>query len=191
MRVDLHVHSYASPDSLATPGRILHWAARRNMDALAITDHNTIAIAQEMAQLTSLRIIVGEEVLTRDGELIGLFLHEQVPMRSSAQETASFIHEQGGLVYLPHPYDSWRHSALHQEALPGVMPSVDLVEVFNSRVLNSADNKLAMQLAAREHKYRGAGSDAHLACEIGRAYLELPSFANCAEFLDALGAAQV
>lgn len=191
MRVDLHVHTCASPDSLAFPDRVLRWAKRRRMDAIAITDHNTIVMAREMACFADLPVIIGEEVLTRDGEIIGLFLHESVPMGSSALDTARYIHEQGGLVYLPHPYDSLRHSALRSDALQSLMSWVDLVEVFNARVLKPAENRLAQHLADREHKPCGAGSDAHLSCEIGRAYLDLPSFDGCAGFLSALEKSRV
>jgi predicted metal-dependent phosphoesterase TrpH len=161
------------------------------MDAIAITDHDTIVMAREMARITDLQIIIGEEVLTRDGEIIGLFLHEQVSMGSSALDTARYIHEQGGLVYLPHPYDSLRHSALRREALPSLIPWVDLVEVFNARVLKPEENRLAQQLADREHKACGAGSDAHLGCEIGRTYVDLPNFEGCAGFLSAMSKARV
>lgn len=191
MYVDLHVHTCASPDSLTTPDRVLRWAKRRRMDAIAITDHNTIVMAREMACVTDLPIIIGEEVLTRDGEIIGLFLREQVPMGSSALDTARYIHEQGGLVYLPHPYDSLRHSALRGDALPSLMPWVDLVEVFNARVLRPVDNNLAQHLADHEHKPCGAGSDAHLGCEIGRAYVDLPIFEGCAGFLRVLDKSRV
>jgi predicted metal-dependent phosphoesterase TrpH len=191
MRIDLHVHTCASPDSLTTPGRVLSWARRRNIDALAITDHNSITAAREMANSAGAAIIIGEEVLTREGEIIGLFLHEQIPMGASAVDTARYIHEQGGLVYLPHPYDTYRHSAIHPDALPGLLPWVDLVEVFNARVIKPANNRLALRLANTEAKPCGAGSDAHLGCEIGLAFIDLPRFENCSGFANALAQAQV
>jgi predicted metal-dependent phosphoesterase TrpH len=191
MRVDLHIHTCASPDSLSTPDRILYWARRRKLDALAITDHDTIEVAREMASSGELPIIIGEEILTRDGEIIGLFLNEQVPQGANAKDTARYIHEQSGLVYLPHPYDSLRHSALHREVLAGLLPYIDLVEVFNARVLIPSENTKALQLARREKKPGGAGSDAHLACEVGRTYLELPQFSNCVEFTNALSSSHL
>jgi predicted metal-dependent phosphoesterase TrpH len=193
MRVDLHVHTCASPDSLTRPDRVVKWAKRRGIDAVAVTDHDTIAAAREMASTAEadMQIIIGEEVLTRDGEIIGLFLREQVPMGSSVQDTAKYIHEQGGLVYLPHPYDSLRHSTLRRDALPSLMTWVDLVEVFNARMLKPEENKLAQQLADHEGKPCGAGSDAHLGCEIGRAYVDIIRFDGCAGFLNAMYKATV
>ncbi|MHB1356979.1 MAG: PHP domain-containing protein [Anaerolineae bacterium] len=191
MRVDLHVHTCASPDSLAAPDRIRYWARRRGIDAIAITDHNTIAMARELACLADLLIIIGEEVLTSDGEIIGLFLHEQVPIGSSVLDTARYIHEQGGLVYLPHPYDSLRHSAIHLDVLTSLLPSIDLIEVFNARVLKPSENRLAQDLADREHKPCGAGSDAHLACEVGRTFVDVPSFEGGGNFLQAMGKSSV
>lgn len=176
MRVDLHVHTCASPDSLTRPERALWWAKRRGLDALAITDHDTLDAAREIAGRAELVVIVGEEVNTSEGEVIGLFLHETIPPGSSAADTIGFIHEQGGLAILPHPYDALRGSALKSDIIERVIPDADMVEVFNARVFSNDANARAFLLARNYHKPCGAGSDAHLGSEIGRAFIDIPSF---------------
>jgi len=186
MRLDLHIHTCASPDSLTQPQQIIARAAQRTIDGLAITDHNTLEMAREMAHQPGLYIIVGEEISSREGELIGLFLHEIVPPGASAVDTARYIHEQGGLVMLQHPFDSLRHSAIRREALPLIIPSVDIIEALNARVIKRSMNALAVELARQYQKPTGAGSDAHLACEIGTAYVDIPPFHDRDSFKAAL-----
>ncbi|MCE5259996.1 MAG: PHP domain-containing protein [Chloroflexi bacterium] len=190
MRVDLHIHTCASPDSLSKPEQITNWAVRRGLNVLAITDHNTITMARAMAVCSELPIIIGEEISTREGELIGLFLRECVPPGESALDTAQRIHKQGGIVMLPHPYDSLRHSALGPDITPALMDLVDIVEVLNARVIRHSENKLAEDLARHYGKLAGAGSDAHLVREVGSAYLEMPPFGGRDAFLSALAQAR-
>lgn len=187
MRVDLHVHTFYSPDALTTPRELWRWARRRGLDALAITDHNTIAGALALAQDAPLPIIVGEEIRTTVGEIIGLFLRQEIPAGLSPRETAARIHDQGGLVYIPHPRDRWRRSsALTQEALLEIISEVDILEVWNARVAWIQDNRQALALAERYGLLCGAGSDAHQGYEIGQAYVELPPFRDASSFLRSL-----
>ena len=186
MRIDLHVHTRFSVDSLTTMRDVLYWAERHDMDALAITDHNTIAGARLLARQSSMLIIVGEEIRTDRGEIIGLFLEEAITPDQPPMETVRQIHAQGGVVYLPHPLDRVRHSAMAREALGGVLGEVDVIEVLNARVTVSADNRLARELAQRHDLAQGAGSDAHQGHEIGRAYVEMPSFGDASQFLTSL-----
>jgi len=191
LRVDLHVHTTYSDDCLTTCFDVLRWAKRRRLSALAITDHNTIAGALALCKLSSLPIIVGEEIRTSSGEIIGLFLKEEVPADLPPKETVHLIREQGGLVYVPHPLDRVRRSVLDIGELMEVIGEVDLVEVFNARVTFPLDNRNAEDLARRYGLLRGAGSDAHQGFEIGQAYVEMPSFSDAQSFLRSLAQGQV
>ncbi len=187
MRVDLHVHTRCSPDALTTPRELWLWARRRGLDALAITDHNTIAGALALAQGAPLPIIVGEEIRTTAGEMIGLFLRREIPAGLTPHETAARIHDQGGLVYIPHPRDRWRRSsALTDEALLEVIGEADILEVWNARVAFVEDNRQAQALAEEHGLLCGAGSDAHQGYEIGQAYVILPPFHDAPSFLRSL-----
>jgi len=187
LKVDLHIHTRYSPDSLTPLRDVLRWAARRGLGAVAITDHNTLAGARALsAMASSLRVIVGEEIMTTEGEVIGLFLQEEVPPGLSPAETAARIHAQGGLVYVPHPMDRVRQSALGLEALIGIIDQVDLIEAFNARVTFALDNRHAQALARAYRLPQAAGSDAHQGFEIGRAYVEMPPFHDAASFLRAI-----
>jgi predicted metal-dependent phosphoesterase TrpH len=157
------------------------------MGALAITDHNSIAGALTMRDISPLPIIVGEEIRTRNGEIIGLFLTEQVPPYLTPRETVRRIHEQGGLVYIPHPLDRTRQgSALGFGALMEIVEHVDILEVLNARVHFALDNARAVKLAECYGLGQGAGSDAHQGSEVGHAYVEMPAFTEAASFMRSL-----
>ncbi len=186
MRVDLHIHTSYSPDSLTPPRDVVRWAQRRGLGALAITDHNTLAGARALAEIAPFPVIMGEEVMTSQGEIIGLFLCDEVPAGLSPAETVERIHVQGGLVYVPHPMDRVRASALGLEALIGIIEGVDLIETLNARVTFALDNRHAQALARGYGKPQGAGSDAHQGFEIGHAFVEMPSFSDAPSFMRAL-----
>ena len=192
MKVDLHVHTLYSLDSLSSLRQIERAAVRRGLDALAITDHNTISGALLLARWSHLHIIVGEEIATTKGEIIGLFIQEEIPAGLSPLDTVRAIKAQGGVVCIPHPRDQVRRaSALTPAALDEVLPWVDMIEVFNARTTYRADLEAVAALADRHHLRRSAGSDAHAPSEIGRAYVELPAFRDAASFLAALEQGQV
>ena len=191
MRVDLHVHTCYSGDSLTSLSETIRWAQRRSLDALAITDHNTIAGALALARIAPFAVIVGEEILTTRGEIIGLFLHRQIPSGLSPRETAHRIHAQGGIVYLPHPMDRVRHSALAPDSLLGISEVIDAIEVLNARVTFRADNRQAALFARSHGILAGAGSDSHQGYEIGHAYVEMPPFRDPRSFLKSLAEGQI
>lgn len=174
LKIDLHVHTSASRDSLTTPQDVLHWAERQGMDALAVTDHNTIEAALAMREMSPLPIIVGQEISTTCGELIGYFVSQPIPPGLSPLETIQCIHAQGGLVSVPHPVDRVRSSAIGYHHLVEIIGQVDMLEVLNARVTFVMDNHLAQDLAKANRLPMTAGSDAHTASEVGRAYVELP-----------------
>lgn len=191
LKVDLHVHTYHSPDSLTTPRDVVRWARRRGLGALAITDHNTLAGAHAVREISPIPIIVGSEIMTSAGEIIGLFLNEEIPPGLSPQETTERIHAQGGLVYVPHPIDRVRRSALGLEALLGIIEQVDCIEILNARVTYTLDNRHAEAVARAYRLLQGAGSDAHQGFEIGQAYVELAPFSDAASFARAMTRATV
>lgn len=189
---DLHAHSSASFDSLADPVSMIERARRLGLTHLAITDHERIDAAQRAAQLVGgdLQVIVGEEIRTRDGDLIGLFLERVVPPGLSATETASAIREQGGIVGLPHPFDSFRSSGgskagQAEQALEELAAIVDYVEVHNARAYRDA-NPQAAAFAARHGLPGAASSDAHSIMELGIASTVLPGRFSTAGELRAL-----
>ncbi len=185
LRADLHCHTHYSPDALSSPGKLVAACLDRGIDCLAITDHNTIAGALLMQRLCPFQVIVGEEVRTREGEVIGLFLKEEVPAGLSLEETVERIKAQGGLVMVPHPFDRFRHG-IGEEGLRRILPGVDLIEGFNARALVAADNRRAQEFARRHDLPMVAVSDSHSPREVGRAFIELPAFDGPESFLDAV-----
>lgn len=188
IRVDLHTHTeYSSDSELALERAVVGWQ-RAGIDCVAVTDHNTIAGAIALRDWAPLRVIVGSEVRTCEGEIIGLFLHEEIARGLTPEETIRHIRDQQGLVMIPHPFDRFRRSRLTEEALRRVLPEVDIIEVFNARTAFARDNRRADLLAAEHGLIPVAGSDSHTAHELGRAYVEMPDFDSPQTFLESLRA---
>jgi len=187
IKVDMHTHSEYSPDS-RTP--LVSQAAAikaAGLNVVCATDHNTIEGALRLRELADgFRVIVGEEVSSRDGEIIGLFLEKPVERGLSAEETIARIHEQGGLVSVPHPFSRNRRFHLRRSALERVWKDVDCIEVFNAREAFTQDNVRAAAFAKEKGLPGAVGSDAHRASEIGRAWVEVEDFAGRDDFIAAL-----
>ena len=176
--MDLHVHTSASFDSIASPESVVRVAALRGLTHLAITDHDRIegaVAAREIARTAApeLTVIVGQEVRTRDGDLIGAFLEKDIPSDLPPAEAIAEIRAQGGLVGIPHPFDRFRGSLLTDEVLAGVAPLVDWVETHNARIMVGKGNEQAAAFALANDLPGVAVSDAHSAMEIGVAYVAL------------------
>ena len=189
--VDLHMHTDHSYDC-ATPVEVLLASAREQaLGAIAVTDHNEIsgaleAQAQAQATGTAPKVIVGEEVKTAgQGEVIGLFIQERIPPGLSLKETIAEIRAQGGVVYVPHPFDRM-HSVPDYEHLQGVLDEVDAIEVFNPRVAIASFNDEAARFAAKYRIAAGAGSDAHVPQGLGSARVRMRDFDTPQEFLQSL-----
>jgi predicted metal-dependent phosphoesterase TrpH len=190
--VDLHVHSSASFDSLADPVAIVSRAARLGLTHVAITDHERIdgAIRARDAQHPDVRVIVGQEVRTREGDLIALFVESAVAPGASAVDTAAAVHAQGGIVGLPHPFDRFRFSggrraAQDDDLLNALASVVDYVEVHNARAYGRA-NPDAAAFAARHGLPGVAASDAHRVGEVAIASTVLQGSFDAPEELLAL-----
>ena len=192
VRVDCHLHTVASGDAVTTLDQLAERVAQNRIDVVCITDHNVTSAALAAArQGIGARVILGEEIRTPDGDVIGLFLAERIPYVLPLAEVTGRIRDQGGLVYVPHPFDRARSSL--GPALPGLCAGghVDMVEVFNAKIADQALNRQAAELAARFGLPGGAGSDAHDPDGIGAAYLEMPDFDGPASFLSALPEARL
>lgn len=181
--VDLHTHTDRSPDCLTAPEDLVRRAREVGLDRLAVTDHDRIEGAFAARDLDPELVIVGEEVRTSDGpEIIGLFLREHVSPGRSFRETADAIREQGGVTYLPHPFDPRRGTT--ESFLEGRVDCVDLVEGFNARTHDGEAHRQAEDWAEEKGLPLGAGSDAHLLRAVGRGRLRLPPFDGPREFLE-------
>jgi glycosyltransferase involved in cell wall biosynthesis len=190
--VDLHMHTDHSYDC-ATPAEVLIAEARsRGLGAIAVTDHNEISGAQEaLAKADGVKVIVGEEVKTADqGEVIGLFIEEKIPRGMTLQETIDEIKRQGGLVYVPHPFDRM-HSVPAYEHLLAVLDDVDAIEIFNPRVAIAEFNEEAVRFAAKYRIPAGAGSDAHVPQGLGSVRIRMRDFNGPQEFLQSLRDADI
>ena len=187
VRVDFHSHTMWSGDCTTTPDELEEAIAASGIDVLCITDHSTINGAKELTGQLPCRVIVGEELRTGAGEIIGLFLTERLPFGISHLEAAQRIREQGGLVYIPHPYDPTRH-CLREDALDELLDAglVDGLEVFNAKTSLSSLNARAAATADARDLPGGAGSDAHVPDAFGAAYLEMPDFDGPTSMLAAM-----
>jgi predicted metal-dependent phosphoesterase TrpH len=182
-------HSY----DCATPVEVLLAEAKaRGLGAIAVTDHNEISGALEAAEkATGIKVIVGEEVKTADqGEVIGLFIRRKIPRGMTLQETIDEIKRQGGVVYVPHPFDRM-HAVPDYEHLLAVLDDVDAIEVFNPRVAISEFNEEAARFAAKYRVVAAAGSDAHVTQGLGSVRIRMRDFDGPEEFLESLRDADI
>ena len=190
--VDLHMHTDHSPDCATSVDTLLDTAKRVGLGAIAITDHNEVSGALEARERADgIKVIVAEEVKTADqGEVIGLFIEEKIPRGMTLAETIAEIRRQGGLVYVPHPFDRM-HSVPDYEHLLSVVEDIDAMEVFNPRVAFSAFNEEAARFAAKYRIVAGAGSDSHVAQGLGSVKIRMRDFDGPEEFLESLRDADI
>lgn len=180
MRIDLHCHSEASPDSSSPLAEIPGRCVEKGITVQAITDHNCIWGAQKLQETVLARndiplsIIVGEEISTSEGELVGLFLKKEIKAGLTPEETVDEIEKQGGLVLLPHGFDPLKRWHLRIEARKKITASIDIVETFNSRISRPHWNRAAVRWAEENGVPMSAGSDAHTIADIGNAWVEVP-----------------
>ena len=176
LKLDLHMHTHFSPDSRARPESIVARCMKRGLNCIAVTDHNTILGAVEVRRIAPFPVIVGEEVRSSEGDIIGLFLEKEVPRDLSPQATVEAIKDQGGLVMVPHPFDRFRSSAIKYEALQLILPYVDVFEVFNAHNPLMRDNQKAARFGWDHRLVAAAVSDSHTSLELGSTYMEVPDF---------------
>jgi glycosyltransferase involved in cell wall biosynthesis len=190
---DLHLHTEHSYDCALPVPELLGYAEQQGLGAIAVTDHNVFAGAQEAVKLArgrQLTVIPGEEVKTQSGEVIGLFLHEEIPRGMTIEDTIAAIREQGGVVYLPHPFDRL-HTIPDASTLHRLLSEIDVFEVYNARLLFEGFNEEALRFARKYNLTMGAGSDAHVLQGVGTGLVRMRAFGSPEEFLWSLGTAEI
>ena len=192
IHVDLHMHTNHSHDCATPVDKLLETAKEQGLGAIAVTDHNEISGALEARERAEgIKVIVAEEIKTKDqGEVIGLFIEEKIPRGLSLEETIGRIKDQGGLVYVPHPFDRM-HSVPDYEHLLRVVEEIDAIEVFNPRVAFSSFNEEAQRFAAKYRIVAGAGSDSHVPQGLGSVKIAMRDFDGPEEFLESLRGADI
>ncbi|HXD10269.1 MAG TPA: PHP-associated domain-containing protein [Anaerolineales bacterium] len=177
-RVEFHCHTNASKDSLTHPADLVAAARRKGIDRLIITDHNTITGARAAQTLDPELVIVGEEIMTTQGEILAAFVAEEIPAGLSPQETIHSLKDQGAFISVSHPFDKLRKGGWLEHDLLEILPFVDAIEVYNSRCMFPSFNREARHFAEKHNIAGTVGSDAHAAFEVGRSLLLLEQFAG-------------
>ena len=190
LKADLHIHTEYSMDCESPLEKIINRCLELDINCIAVADHGTAEGALKMQGMAPFPVIVAEEVLTDDGEIMGMFLQETIPSGMSLADTLNQIKAQGGLVCIPHPFDTFRGSALGSK-INEILEQIDIIEVFNARspLLRSSDK--ARQFAEKYGFVQSAGSDAHHIHEIGNAYVEMAEFNGKDSFLQALARGKI
>jgi predicted metal-dependent phosphoesterase TrpH len=192
LRADFHLHTKYSMDSSSSLEDIIKRCQETGINCIAVTDHGAFEGALRMKEIAPFTIIPGEEILTPNGEVIGYFLKELIPSKQPIEAVIKAIRAQGGLVGLPHPFDTFRGlKNLDNQQLEELAAQVDVVEVFNARSLLPGDSDRAREFAARHNLPATAGSDAHSIREIGKTYVEMPPFDDPHSFLTSLSASSI
>lgn len=189
--VELHVHTCFSPDSLMSLQQLADTCKSKSIDCIAITDHNTIRGAVAFKNnFPDIRVIIGEEISTAEGEIIGYFIQQAIKPGLSVAATIAAIKEQGGLVCVPHPFDRRRSGVLKLTALLHNLENIDMIERFNGRNLNDTANRTAFSFAKAHHKATSVGADAHTYQELGCCRMLMDDFSDPGDFLNKLIASQ-
>ncbi len=184
INVALHVHTLYSPCAETRLEDIEEYCRENGVDVISITDHDTIGGALELKAVSPhLRVIVGEEIKTAQGEIVGLFLQHEIAPGLDALETCELIKRQGGLVYIPHPFDPFKINRLKRHKLMEVLHMVDIIEVYNAKLITPIYNMVAKRFADRHGKIGAAGSDAHYLKAIDVCVNEMDDFSTPQEFL--------
>ncbi len=180
LKAEFHCHSIASRDSLNRPADLVAVARQRGLGRLMVTDHNTIRGALEAHRLDAELVVVGEEILTLDGELLAYYVTDEIPRGLVPEDAISLLRQQGAFISVPHPFDRRRHG-WELEDLLRIVPLVDAIEAFNSRSQMPAYNDQSAAFAEAHSLAVTVGSDAHTLAEVGRSTLTLPAFNSADE----------
>jgi len=192
LKADLHIHTEYSFDCTVSLEGIIDRCVKLGINCVAVADHGTIAGAVKMKEMAPFKVIVAEEVLTPIGEIMGMFLTEEVPSKISAEEAIERIKGQNGLICLPHPFDRMRGIKQKRRSLESLVPDIDIVEAFNARTLPLLfSDRKARRFAEKHGLLCSAGSDAHTLQEVGHTYVEMPEFNGSEEFRSALAQGKI
>ena len=176
LKGDFHMHTAFSGDCDTPPKVVVKRCKSVGLNCIAVTDHNNIRGALEVRELADFPVIVGEEVMSSQGDIIGLFLEEEIPRGLSPLETVRRIKDQGGLVQVPHPFDMFRRGPLTAAALREILPYVDLIEVLNARTIFPWDLAKCRRMATNNSITPIAVSDSHTLRELGSAHMIMDSY---------------
>ena len=186
LKADFHIHTEYSMDCSTPLEEIISRCLETGINCVTIADHDSIEGATRLQSLAPFPVIVAEEILTPQGEIMGMFLKEHIPSGVSVEQAVSRIKAQGGLVCLPHPFDTFRGLKMEDKELHELAEQVDVVELFNARSTLLRCYTKARAFAAKYDIPGTAGSDAHSTTEIGHTYVEMPEFNGRDDFLEAL-----
>jgi predicted metal-dependent phosphoesterase TrpH len=188
LRIDLHLHSRFSPDSSTTLSALVERCRELGLDRIALTDHHTAEGALELKRREPELAIVGEEVATTEGDIIGLFVTGSIPSGGTPEEVCDAIHAMGGLSYACHPMDR-RRASFTPERLVELAPRLDIIETHNAWA-DPAANRAAAELCRELGKVPAAGSDSHAARELGSSWMEIEPYEGVEDFLHNLSRAR-
>jgi predicted metal-dependent phosphoesterase TrpH len=186
LKADLHIHTEYSMDCNTPLEKIIERCLEIGIDCIAIADHGTVEGALKLKDMAPFTVIVAEEINTPHGEIMGMFLQESIPSGLSVEQTIASIRAQGGLICIPHPFDTLRQSALNRRVIEEIADQIDIIETFNSRAPLLRGSTKADLFAQKYGLAKSAGSDAHTVSEIGNAYVEMPEFSGKDDFLQNL-----
>jgi predicted metal-dependent phosphoesterase TrpH len=191
LKADLHIHTEYSMDCVIPLDQLIERCLEMEINCVAIADHGTVEGALILKKKAPFSVIVAEEILTTDGEIMGMFLQETIPSGITVSEAISRIRAQNGLICVPHPFDMFRQSALGRKVLKKIVSQVDIIEVFNARILPFQNQNNTVTFAEKNSLSKSAGSDSHTLPEIGNAYVEMPEFSGKDDFLKALAQGKI
>lgn len=191
LKADFHIHTKFSMDCHNELEEISQRCQQLGINCINICDHDATEGAFKLKEIAPFKVIVGEEVLTPAGEVMGMFLKERIASGLSVERAIDAIRAQGGLVCIPHPFDTIRGLRLTAAEFERIIPNVDIIEVFNARCRFNSFNKHASEFAAKHQLAGSAGSDAHSIGEIGNVLVELPDFNTPEDFLKSLKLAKI
>ena len=190
LRVEFHCHTIYSKDSLTRPENLIDACRKKGIDRVIITDHNTILGAQKAQEIDSERVIIGEEIMTTQGEILAAFVQEGIPSGLEPREVIDELRRQEAFISVSHPFDNLREGHWETGELLEILPLVDAIEVFNARNLRKETNQQAREFAEQHNIAGTVGSDAHTAFELGTALLLLPEFSNSDDLRGVIRSAQ-
>lgn len=186
IRIEFHCHTIYSPDSLTRPRDLVKACQRKGIDRVVVTDHNTIRGALIAKDLDPQRVIIGEEIMTTEGELLAAFVTAEIPAGLPPEETIARLREQGAFISVSHPFDVLRSGHWQPDNLLRIAPLVDAIEVYNARCIWPGFNWQARDFA-RQYRLTGTvGSDAHTTSELGKASICLADFTDATSLAEAL-----
>lgn len=190
VKTEFHCHTIYSKDSLVTLQDLLSTCRKKGIQRLVVTDHNAIVGAFLARELDPSLFVVGEEIMTQQGELLAFFVQELIPAGLRASEAIARLHEQSAFISVSHPFDLTRSGRWQEDDLLSIMLTIDAIEIYNSRCLSPKSNILAANFSYQHHLLGTVGSDAHSLREVGNATLTLPEFHDATSLKSALRLAE-